>query len=99
MLEIERAIINLCLHHNSTPSANGSVPSSFVFAKSLRTRLSAQCTESVLPAFVPVFVRAENQSTDATRMSVVMVVWFMMLTLLLTLSVMMATNQYRQSWI
>ena len=60
MLKIERAIINFCLHHNTTPSANGSVPSSFVFAKSLRTRLSAQCTESVLPAFVPVFVRAEN---------------------------------------
>ena len=42
MLEIERAIINFCLHHNTTPSANGSVPSSFVFAKSLGTRLSVE---------------------------------------------------------
>ena len=35
MLEIECVIINFCLHHhNTTPSANRSVPSSFVFAKS-----------------------------------------------------------------
>ena len=36
MLEIEHAIINFCLHHNTTPSANGSF-----FAKSLRTRRSS----------------------------------------------------------
>jgi transposase InsO family protein len=59
--ELDRATISFCLHHNTTPSANGAVPNSFVFIKSLRTRLTAQCTETVLTTQVPVYIRAENK--------------------------------------
>ena len=109
MLEIECAIINFCLHHNTTPSANRSVPSSFVFAKSQNVTfctmyiyLNLFCQHSFQCLFVlkiDDLFQKQFQSTDTTQMSVVMGIWFMMLTLLLELSVMMATNQYRQSQI
>ena len=61
---LDRAIISFCLHRNTTSSANGSVPYSFIFTKALRTRLSVQCTEKVIPAPVPVYIRAENRTPD-----------------------------------
>ena len=40
---------SFCLQHNTTPSSNGSITSSFIFSQGIRTRLSAQCTETDLP--------------------------------------------------
>jgi hypothetical protein len=61
--DYERAVIAFCLHHNTTPAANGAIAADFVFMKTPRTRLSAQFTERVLPtAPIPVFIRVENKS-------------------------------------
>ena len=105
MLEIERAIINFCLHRNTTPSANGLCQVLLFSLKvsecnflhnvlNLFCQLSFQC---LFAQKIDDLFQKQFQSTDATRMSVVMVVWFMMLTLLLALSAMMATHQYRRS--
>ena len=60
--EFERQLINFCLFRNSTPAVNGSVPCDFVFQKSLRTRLSAICTERSKPAIPhPVYIRVEGR--------------------------------------
>ena len=61
--DIERAVIQFCLHQNTTPAANGSVATDFVFNRSLRTKLSIKCTELNLPGQVtPAYVRREGQS-------------------------------------
>ena len=60
---LEKLVINFCLSRNSTPAANGSVPTDFVFQKALRTRLSVTCTERNTPTEPrPVFIRVENRS-------------------------------------
>lgn len=60
--EFEKQTINFCLFRNSTPAVNGSVPSDFVFQKSLRTRLSAVCTERSRPSEPhPVYIRVEGK--------------------------------------
>ena len=66
--ELDRATISFCLHHNTTPSASGAVPNSFVFIKSLRTRLTVQCTETDLPTRVPVYIRAENKLPEPSAL-------------------------------
>ena len=48
--DIDYQLTAFCLHTNSTPAANGSIPADFVFIKSIRTRLFALLTERDLPA-------------------------------------------------
>ena len=50
-------LASFCLHHNTTPVANGAVPNSFVFQHVMQTHLSAQCTERAQPhAPEPIFM-------------------------------------------
>lgn len=59
---IQRTIASFCLSFNTSPACNGSVPSSMIFLKALRTRLSITCTERLAQgAKLPGFVRMESQ--------------------------------------
>ena len=61
--DYDRFVIAFCLQHNTSPAANGSVAADFVFTKTPRTRVSAQCTERVVPfAPIPAFVRVEHHA-------------------------------------
>ena len=67
--DCQLAIAAFCLHHNSTPLANGAVPSQFVFLQPLRTRVSVPFTEKDPPhPPVSIYVRTENRQPAPTTL-------------------------------
>ena len=58
----ENVVSSFCLYTNTTFTSEGAVPADFVFIRTPRTRLSAQCTEfKSKESPVPVLVRVENK--------------------------------------